>query len=611
MANPHLPRLRQEAAALPLTHGVYLMKDKDGKVIYVGKSRKLKNRVSSYFLNPNQTPKTARLVSHIVSFDYILCDGEMEALTLENTLIKKYSPHYNIKLKDAKSYPYIKVTKGDYPRILVTRERKQDGSRYYGPYSSASAAYDVVNTVSRIFALPTCRRRFPEEIGKERPCLYLQMGRCIAPCRGGVSAEDFAVRIRGAEGVLSGHIRETVDNLTASMQKAAEEEQFELAAHYRDAIFALQKLSDKQKVVGDADQNHDILALYTDDLCGVLSALSVRDGKLQNKHEYLFSAASLTETEDVPWAVVAYYEEICQIPSEVYLAFSLPEEDYALIGEYLTELSGHKVTVKTPQRGDKKKLAEMAYANATERARRYAEEHLKEDHTMETLGNLLGLAFPPKRIESYDISEIGSEYITAAMVVTDGIRPVKGDYRTFKIRSITTPDDYAAMREVIARRVSHIGDGTPSLGEKPDLILLDGGVGQVHVVKEILSLLEVDIPVFGMIKDDYHKTRALTDGERELSIAQEQGVYTFVYKLQEEVHRVAVRATMGAKTKSLKRSKLEDIRGIGPKKAKKLLSLMPYRTLRAATIDEMVAAGISQKDATSIHTHFHPKEDTL
>ena len=610
MANPNLATLRERASRLPLAPGVYLMKDKDGNVIYVGKSRKLKNRVSSYFLNPNQTRKTARLVAHIFDFDYILCDGEMEALTLENTLIKKHSPRYNVRLKDAKSYPYIKVTKGLYPKICVTRERASDGSRYFGPYASSAAAHEVVDTVTRIFALPTCRRRFPEEIGKERPCLYFQMGRCVAPCRGDVSPEEYATRIHAAEGVLGGNIRATEASLTASMLAAAEQEQFELAAGYRDAISALQKLYDKQKVVADADENHDVLALYTDDLCGVLSVLSVRDGKLQNKHEYLFSAASLTEAEDASQVVLAYYEEACQIPREIHLAFALEEEEYTLIGAYLGNLAGHKVTVKTPQRGEKRGLAEMAYTNAKERAARYAEEHLREESTTALLAQLLGLPRPPRRIESYDISEIGKEHITAAMVVTDGIKLRPAGYRTFKMRTISAPDDYAAMREVISRRVAHIGDGSPSLGEKPDLILLDGGVGQVSVVKETLAALGVEIPVFGMIKDDYHKTRALTDGERELSIAQEQGVYTFVYKLQEEVHRVAVRATMGAKTKSLKRSKLEDIKGIGAAKAKKLLKAMPYRALTAASVEEMLASGISKHDADLVYSHFHPKEDT-
>ncbi len=599
-----LKNLKEKALSLPLTPGVYLMKDKKGDVIYVGKSRKLKNRVLSYFHNPEQTPKTARMVSHIADFDYILCDGEMEALTLENTLIKQYTPHYNIRLKDAKSYPYIKVTGGEYPKIFTTRERKHDGAKYFGPYVSSAAAHDVVDTVTKMFAIPTCKRSFPKDIGKERPCLYYQMGRCVAPCIGKISKEEYRHLIRMAEGVLAGGSKETETALTAAMLQAAEKEQFELAARYRDAIENLKRLSDKQKVVGEETENRDVLALYTDDLCGVLSALCIRGGKLVGKQEYLFSAASLTDAEDAGWAVIAYYETVCDIPKEVLLDFPIEEEEYALLGEYLTELAKHKVTVRTPKRGDLKKLSQMALANAKERAKRYREEGEKEDATLVTLASLLGLSFIPKRIEAYDISEIGKEHITAAMVVSDGTSLKKKDYRTFRMKTIFAPDDYASMKETLSRRLSHIGDGSLSLGEKPDLILLDGGVGQVHAVKEVMDAMGLSIPLFGMVKDDFHKTRALTDGERELSIAQHQSVYTFIYKLQEEVHRVAVKATMGAKEKTLRRSVLENIPGIGPKKAKTIRQKMSLSQLKTSTKAEMVARGISPGDAQKIETYY-------
>ncbi len=608
MVGGKMQKLRDKAAGLPQVAGVYLMKDKHGTVIYVGKSRKLKNRVSSYFLNPAQTPKTAKMVSHVEDFDYILCDGEMEALTLENTLIKKYSPHYNIRLKDAKSYPYIKVTRGDYPKMTVTRERVGDGSRYYGPYASTHVAYDVLNTVARIFSIPTCKREFPRDIGKGRPCLYRQMGRCVAPCTGEVSSGVYLELIRGAEGVLAGNIRETTEQLTASMQEAALAEQFELAIKYRDAIEALEKLSDRQKVVLNETENKDVLALYTDEVSGVLAALSIRDGKLQHKREYLFSAASLTDAEDAGWAVIAYYEESAQIPREVLLDFDLPKEEYPLLEEYLGEMAGHRVYVRTPKRGDGRKLCDMALANAKEKARLWREENERADTTLATLATLLGLDKVPHRIESYDISQIGREHITASMIVTEGTKLKKGDYRLFTMKTVEGPDDYASMREALDRRLSHIGDGTPSLGETPDLILLDGGVGQVHAVREVLDAMALNIPLFGMVKDDYHKTRALTDGERELSIAHEQAVYTFVYKLQEEVHRFAVKATMGAKAKTLKKSLLEQIPGIGKKKADKYRRLMPLRDIKVATIAEMVFSGIGKRDAERIYEWFHPQE---
>ncbi|MDY3865469.1 MAG: excinuclease ABC subunit UvrC [Eubacteriales bacterium] len=605
--NPHLPDLRRKAAALPLCPGVYLMKDESGKIIYVGKSRKLKNRVSSYFLADRKTPKTQKMVSHVADFDYILCDGEMEALTLENTLIKRYTPHYNIRLKDAKSYPYIKVTAEDYPRVVVTRERRADRGKYFGPYSSSAAAHEAADTVTRVFSLPTCRRVFPRDIGKERPCLYAQMGRCAAPCTGTVPPEAYRELIRGAVGVLSGNVRETREGLMAAMIEAAEGERFELAAHYRDAMAALDRLSDKQKVVGDADENRDVLALFRDDFCMVLAVLSVREGKLIEAHAYLLEKDA--EDDDLSTVVTTYYGTPEAVPREVLLSFNLPEETYGLLSDYLSEFSGHRVEVRTPQRGKLRALVDMAMENARDRAAKAREHAEREETVLVTLARLLGLEVVPDRIEMYDISEIGQEHITAAMIVTDGTAFRRSDYRTFRMKTLTHTDDYAAMRETLSRRLAHIGDGTPSLGEVPDLILLDGGVGQVHAVMDILPDFPVKPPVFGLVKDDYHKTRALTDGENEISIATEKSVYAFLYRLQEEVHRVAVRATMGAKTKTLRRSALEDIPGIGAVKAKKLLARMKYTALKTATVADMTAAGIPASDAARVYAYFH-KEDT-
>ena len=603
-----LEQLNKKAQSLPLCPGVYLMKDADGKVIYVGKSRKLKNRVSSYFTGTQKHPKTARMVARVADFDYILCDGEMEALALENTLIKKYAPHYNIRLKDAKSYPYIKVTPPPYSRLIVTRERRSDGGRYYGPYSSVAAAHAVTDTLNKIFSLATCRRRFPRDIGRERPCLYARMGRCVAPCSGEVSEEAYAALIRGAEGVLRGQIKDTEAHLVRLMTEAAEEERYEAAARYRDAITALHRLCDKQKVVGDEKEDRDVLALYEDDLCGVLAVLSVREGKLQGKHEFLFGAAAMAEEENAAASVLSYYDGGSDLPREILLAFPLPEEEYEVLSRYLSEMAGHRVRVVTPKRGALRELCEMALTNARQRAERYRAECAREDATMTRLATLLGLESTPQRVEAYDISEIGREYITAGMAVTNGTRFKSSDYRTFRIKTLSGVDDCGAMREALARRLAHIGDGSASLGEAPDLILLDGGVGQVHAGKAVLGELGLSIPLFGMVKDDYHKTRALTDGERELSIANEGSVYVYIYRLQEEVHRISVRSVMGAKGKSLRRSTLEDIHGIGPAKAKKILRLMKLSALREASVSEMTAAGIPPRDAERIYGHFH-KED--
>ncbi len=612
MTNPHLPMLREKAGTLPLSPGIYIMRDKEGKIIYVGKSRKLKNRVSSYFTsNHANAPKTARMVSCVADFDYILCDTEMEALTLENVLIKEHAPHYNIKLKDAKSYPYIKITEGEYPRVVVTRRRDGDKGRYFGPYQSASTAREAADVVTRIFSLPTCRRSFPRDIGRDRPCLYRQMRRCVAPCAGDISGEEYRSLIRLAGWVLDGNTEETEETLRASMTEAAEHEAYELAAHYRDSIAALAKLGEKQKVVADAEINRDVFALYEDELSGVLASLNIRAGKLLNKNEFLFSANELTEIEDLPNLILEYYRNATVIPREVLTDFALEEEAYPMLEAYLSEQAGHRVYVRTPKRGELRRLCDMALTNAKQRAERYRTETEREDKTLFTLASLLALEVLPERIEAYDISNIGREHITASMVVFENGKPKKSDYRTFRIRGNDGIDDYAAMREALTRRLSHIGDGSPSLGERPDLILLDGGVGHVRTVREAEAELGCeDIPLFGMIKDDYHKTRALTDGESEIAIAREQAVFVLIYRIQEEVHRVAVSHTMGAKEKTLRRSSLENIPGIGPAKAKRLLAACGSLTkLASATREELAAIpGIGGKDADAVSRYFREKE---
>ncbi len=607
--NPRLSELREKANRLPLCPGVYIMRDGSGRIIYVGKSRKLKNRVSSYFTRLHVSPKTARMVSLVADFDYILCDGEMEALTLENTLIKEHSPRYNIKLKDAKSYPYIKISGGSYPRITVTRKRAPDGCRYYGPYQSSKAAHEAAEVVIRVFSLPSCSRVFPRDIGRERPCLYRQMGRCIAPCTGEVGEEEYRALIRYAGKILEGNTKETEAELSRAMTEAAESERFELAARLRDSILALRRLGERQKVVADESVSRDIFALHEDDVSGALAVLNIRGGRLLNKNEYLFSANELTDTEDLAALLLGYYREIADFPREVLTDFALEEEEYGTLSECFSQMAGYRVRVRTPMRGELRELCDMALANAKQRAERYRAETEREDKTLYLLASMLGLEVVPDRIEAYDISNIGTEHITASMVVLENGREKRSDYRTFRIRQ-SGIDDYGAMREALSRRVAHIGDGSPSLGERPDLILLDGGAGHVNTVRRLLDELgQGDIPVFGMVKDDFHKTRALTDGERELGIAREQSVFVLIYKLQEEVHRVAVSGTMGAKAKTMRRSTLEDIDGIGKAKAKRLLSAFgSLRRLREASAEEIEAVrGISRRDAENILGYFKEK----
>ncbi len=603
-------KLHEKANSLPLCPGVYIMKDAGGGVIYVGKSKKLKNRVTSYFTGTNHTPKTERMVSLVRDFDYIVCDTEIEALTLENVLIKKHSPKYNIKLKDAKSYPYIKVSAEPFPHITVTRERKSDYGRYYGPYRGTSDAYGARDTIMRVLALPTCRLTFPRDIGKSRPCLYRDMGRCIAPCTGNITGEEYRARIKQAETVLDGNIKDAVAGMRQEMEEAAENLEFERAARLRDSISALEKLAERQKVVADERVSRDVFALYNSGTEGVLAMLSVRGGALINKSEFILSAEELTSPEDALPLIADYYESSGSLPREIMLDFELTDEDTELLSEYLSLGAPHKVRVRVPKRGDSRALCDMALENAKEQARQSRLADERENKSVTRLSELLGLPKIPRRIEAYDISNLGNENITASMVVCEGGHAKKSDYRIFRIKSTETADDYQSMRETLSRRLSHIGDGSPSLGECPDLILLDGGEGQVSVVREVMAEMNINIPLFGMVKDDYHKTRALTDGEREISIAQERSVYTFVYTLQEEVHRFAITSMSKAKRTTLSRSSLEKIPGIGAKKAKLLLHAMPLKEIKVAAPERLAEIpGISETNAREIYSHFHGGEN--
>ncbi len=598
--------LREKANSLPQSPGVYIMKDADGGVIYVGKSKKLKNRVTSYFASHTHTYKTHKMVSLVRDFDYIVCKTEIEALTLENVLIKKHMPKYNIKLKDAKSYPYIKVTNEEYPKLYVTRSKKADRARYFGPYRSSDGAHTALDAVMKIFTLATCKRIFPRDIGRERPCIYRDMGRCIAPCTGKVSSAEYRSLVKCAEFVLDGNIKETKAMLTAEMESASLAMEFERAAVIRDSIFALDKLSEKQKVVADAKVNRDVFSLYTSETEAVLGMLSVRSGALVNKCEFILSLNDITNPDDIISLLADYYDTSGSIPREVMLDFQIDDEELSLLSEYLSLETKYKVTVKIPERGDGRALCDMARKNAAESAKQYRLAGEREDSNLKRFAALLGLPELPRRIEAYDISNIGNESIVASMVVYADGRLKKSDYRIFNVKTTGGADDYGSMREVIRRRLAHIGDGIASLGEMPDLLLLDGGDTHVSVVREILEEAELEIPLFGMVKDDYHKTRAITDGERELSIARDPGVYGFVYNLQEEAHRFAVKSSQGAKRKTLTRSSLEKIKGIGAKKARLLLSAMPLAKIKTATPEELRAVkGITAADAESIYSYYH------
>ncbi len=588
-----------------MTPGVYIMKDEDGEIIYVGKSKKLKNRVSSYFIGNNHTPKTQSMVMRVRDFDYIVCKTEIEALTLENVLIKEHSPKYNIRLKDSKTYPYIKLTREEFPRLTVTRERVSDRARYFGPYASSSSAHTALLTVKKILGLPTCKLVFPRDIKKMRPCIYRDMGRCVAPCTGLVSAEEYARLVSHAADILNGNIGDVKRSLTLEMERLSEELEFERAAAVRDSINALSSLIEKQKVVGDTKITRDVFGLYSEDGFGVLSLLSIRGGALLSKNDFAITGSLDISGEDIVSLIASHYEGGASLPKEIMLAFDIDEENRELLSEYLSLLRGAKVSVRTPERGDGRALCDMANKNAEESSRQMKLTSERENKNIKRITELLSLEQPPHRIEAYDISNIGDESIVASMVVYAGGGLRKSDYRLFTIKTTAGQDDYGSMREALTRRLSHIGDGTPSLGERPDLILVDGGDKHVAVAREVLLAAEEDIAVFGMVKDDYHKTRALTDGKAEISIAKEFDVYAFIYNLQEEAHRFAIKASSASKKKTLTHSVLEKIEGIGSAKAKALLSAYPLGKIKTASVDELVAVkGIGRADAERIFEYF-------
>ncbi len=603
--------LLDKANSLPLRPGVYIMKGVGGNVIYVGKSRKLKNRVSQYFRNGEKNTKTAAMVAHVKDFEYFLCDTEIEALTLENTLIKQYDPKYNIRLKDAKSYPYIKITDGEYPRLVMTRKRENDKGRYFGPYSGVSTVYSVINMLSGALGLPTCKRRFPRDIGKERPCIYYQMNKCMGVCTGNVDREEYNVRIRQAADVLRGNTKEVKRELTEKMGTYAENEQYELAAKCRDVIFALDKLSQKQKVVAAPDVEYDMIGLYSDDTSSAVCIFYVRNGALTDKSVYAFGSDRILDEENISSLICEHYKMREYIPKEILLSFPLEDDERQLISDYLSSLSSHRVALKTPERGALKTLAEMAKDNAYEVAKQYKEEKRKDEEVLLRLAHLLRLDVYPQRIECYDISNIGHEHITAGMIVTDGIKFKKSDYRYFKIKTVRgTTDDYASMREALERRFAHIVDDNGSFSNYPDLILLDGGKGHVSVVRDVLSNIGVDVPVFGMVKDEYHKTRALCSDTEEISIAKENSVFMFIYRLQEEVHRFTVSRMDAQKRKTLKKSTLTNIKGIGDAKARALfMHFGSISAIKGASADELCKVkGISASDAESIINYYKKKE---
>lgn len=616
-----MKRLHAEAMQLPERPGVYIMRDSSDKVIYVGKSRNLKNRVSQYFGNTAKNAKTARMVASVRRFECIHCDTEIEALTLENTLIKQHTPRYNIRLKDAKSYPYIKLTGEEYPRLIMTRKRLDDGGRYFGPYSGTQSVFSVISLMNKTFGLYSCKKKFPADFGKARPCINYQMGFCPGVCTGNVTKEEYAERVSSVAEVLRGNTAKVRRSLEEEMLRCAEEEQYEMAARCRDAIEALRKLSEKQKAVASPGTDRDVIGVYEDGAVTMLCILRVRDGSLNDKLEFPLAGDVIADNSAMISLLFEHYKMSEDIPERILLGLDCTADEMIFLADSLSSLNQRKVDISKPVIGDNKKLCELAAENAKQAAMKYIRDNERTDEAAVMLASLLSLEVVPYRIEAYDISNIGSEHITAGMIVTEGGKFAKSDYRSFKIATTEGQDDYGALRETLTRRLKYLlpesdaKEKNASFAAFPDLILLDGGVNHLSVALDVMDELGVSVPVAGMVKDEFHKTRALVafDGENycEINIAKQREVFVFIYKIQEEVHRYSIGRMTQAKRKTVKTSSLTKIEGIGPSKAKALLAAFGgYNGVKNASAEALKAVkGINSTDILRIRAYFDKKTE--
>ena len=607
----HKKELRAQAMRLPLHPGVYIMHDKSDKIIYIGKAKALKNRVSQYFgSEKNHDNKVRQMVAHVDHFEYILTDSEFEALILECSLIKQHMPKYNILLKDDKGYSYIRVTKGPWARISEAKQTADDGAEYIGPYISSWSVKQSVDAARRIFRLPTCSRSFPQSIGKGRPCLNYYIKQCCAPCRGKISEEEYAEAVHDALEFLRGGSAQSVRELTRSMEEASEKLEFERAARIRDRLTAIRKMGDRQKVVASKVPEQDVIALTQGGGRSCFEVFRFEKGRLTDRETFFMG-----ETGDPKAArgefVERYYTMRSRIPPRISL--DGPAESEELLSRWLTEKAGRKVSVTVPQKGEQEKLTEMCRSNAAEQLAQQTGRTGRETSALDELARLLGLPKPPAYIESYDISNLAGEENVAGMVVFENGRPLRSAYRRFKIKTVVGQDDYASMREVIARRLQEYFKNKESgegFGRLPDLILLDGGRGHVSAVQPVLDAVGVAIPLFGMVKDDRHRTRAIAKNGGEIAINSNRSAFTLVSTIQDEVHRFAVGYHRQLRKKASISSTLLSIEGMGPARAKALLKR--FRTVAAignADLEELVhAPTMTQPAAQSVYDYFHPQD---
>lgn len=599
--------VEEELKKLPRKPGVYIMRDDKDVILYVGKAINLHNRVRSYFReNIGRGPAIDQMVSLIARFEYIVTDSELEALVLENNLIKENSPKYNTLLKDDKTYPYIKVTVGeDYPRILFSRTMKKDKSRYFGPYTSAAAVKDTIELLNKLYQLRTCNRVLPRDIGIERPCLNYHIKQCLAPCQGYVSKEEYRQQVAGALEFLNGNYSPILKDLEEKMKKAAEAMEFEDAARYRDLLSSVRQVSQKQKITEGVGEDKDILALYQDETEAVVQVFFVRDGKLIGReHYYMTHVPENNKPAILQDFVKQFYAGTPFIPRELMLQYEI--EDAELIEKWLSERKGSRVYLKVPKIGSKEKLVELAAQNAklvlSQDREKLKREEGRTIGAVKEISDLLQLPLTgTARMEAYDISNINGFENVGSMVVYEKGKPKRSDYRKFKIKSVSGPDDYACMREVLTRRFRHGMEESRELEEQemdqeygsftkfPDLILMDGGRGQVNIALSVLEELEIDIPVCGMVKDDNHRTRGLYYHNIELPIDTHSEGFKLITRIQDEAHRFAIEYHRSLRSKTQVRSVLDDIPGVGPARRKALMRhFKSLEEIRQATVEDLM-----------------------
>lgn len=619
--------IEEELKKLPARPGVYIMHDADDTIIYVGKAINLKNRVRQYFQGSrNLGIRKEQMVEQIARFEYIVTDSELEALVLECNLIKEHTPKYNILLKDDKTYPFIKVTVGeDYPRIQIVRRVKKDKSRYYGPYSSAMAVKDVVELTTKLYRLRTCSRNLPRDIGKERPCLYHQIHQCDAPCQGYISKEEYKKKVDELLDFLNGNHKEILKELEEKMLAASQEMNFEDAAQYRDLIQSVKRIGERQKITDQHGEDKDVVAVAQDGEDAVAQVFFIRGGKLIGRdHFYLKVAKEDPRAQIVSSFLKQFYAGTPFIPKEIMIQEEI--EDREVISQWLEKRKGRKVHIRIPKKGTKEKLVELAQRNA-ELVLNQDKERIKreEGRTIGASKEIAGMLGLPKmeRIEAYDISNISGFQSVGSMIVYEKGRPKRSDYRKFRIKSVQGPNDYASMEEVLTRRFVHgldeqearrkenLDEEFGSFTRFPDLIMMDGGRGQVNIALEVLGKLNLQIPVCGMVKDDKHRTRGLYYNNKEIPIDRNSEGFKLITRIQDEAHRFAIEFHRSLRSKGQVHSILDDIPGIGPARRKALMKQFPGPDkIKEASVEELKAVpSMNERAAEAVYGFFHKEQE--